>query len=155
MIFSTQWLQRYSYLCCCSTNDPVIKLLPFIDAYTGPYKERYWFWPGLGLLLIVHLLLTAIFINTSGPVHVINDYLIIVVEVIIRIILQCEVYHDKCLSFLEQSFHINLFILSFANSFINQNTYKVYAPFILTAASIVVAMVTFVVVILAHVYNKF
>ena len=86
LIFSTQWLQRYSYLCCCSANDPVIKLLPFIDAYTGPYKERYRFWPGLGLLLIVCLLLTAIFINTSGPVHVINDYLIIVVEVIVLII---------------------------------------------------------------------
>ena len=152
LIFSTQWLQRHSHLCCRSTNDPVIKLLPFIDAYTGPYKERYRFWTGL--LLIIRLLLTALFINTSGSVHVINDYLIVVVEVIILIILQHEVYHDRRLSFLEQSFHINLFLLAVANSSVNQSTYKAYAPFI-TAASIAIAMVTFIVMVFGHAYNKF
>ena len=152
LIFSTQWLQRYSHLCCRSRNDPVLKLLPFIDAYTGPYRERYQFWTGL--LLIVRLLLTTIFINTSGPLPFINDYLIIVVEMIIVFILQHKVYRNRRLSFLEQSYHINLFILAVVNSFINQTTYKVYSPFV-TVVSIGVAMVTIKVTILGHLYSKF
>ena len=151
LIFSTQWLQRYSHLCCRSRNDPILKLLPFIDAYTGPYKERYRFWTGF--LLIVRLLLTAIFINTSGSLHIVNDYIIILVEVIILYILQHNVYRDKRLSFLEQFFHINLFIVALVNSFINQSTYKVYTPFI-TIISIAVAMVMFILTILIHVYWK-
>ena len=134
------------------TNDPVLKLLPFIDAYTGPYRERYRFWTGL--LLIVRLLLTTIFINTSGPLPFINDYLIIVVEMIIVFILQHKVYRNRRLSFLEQSYHINLFILAVVNSFINQTTYKVYSPFV-TVVSIGVAMVTIKVTILGHLYSKF
>ena len=90
LIFSTQWLQRYSYLCCRSRNDPVLKLLPFIDAYTGPYKERYRFWTGL--LLIVRLLLTVVFIYTSGSLHSLNDYIIVLVEVFILYIIKDNVY---------------------------------------------------------------
>ena len=49
LVLSSQWLQRYSVKCCKSTRDPVVKLKPLIDAYTGPYKDRYRFWMGLGL----------------------------------------------------------------------------------------------------------
>ena len=151
LIFSTQWLQRYSHLCCRSTNDPVLKLLPFIDAYTGPYKERYRFWTGL--LLIVRLILTTIFICTSGPLHIVNDYIIVLVQVIILYILRHNVYRDSRLSFLEQSFHINLLVLALVNSFINQSVYKVNTPFV-TVISIGVAMVIFILTILVHVYCK-
>ena len=153
LIFSTQWLQRYSYLCCRCTNDPVLKLLPFIDAYTGPYKERYRFWTGL--LLIVRLLLTVVFIYTSGSLHALNNYIIVLVEMIILYILKDNVYCKGLLSILEQSFHINLFILALTNSFISHSTkyYKLYVSFI-TATSIVVSMVAFIVTILCHLYIK-
>ena len=151
LIFSTQWLQRYSYLCCRSRNDPVLKLLPFIDAYTGPYKERYRSWTGL--LLIVRLLLTVVFIYTSGSLHFLNDYIIALVEMIILYILRDNVYCKGLLSILEQSFHINLFILALTNFFISQTTYKVYVSFI-TATSIAVAIVTFIVTIVCHLYIK-
>ena len=36
-----------------------LKLKPFIDAYGGPYKDRYRFWPGLLLLMRVLLALVA------------------------------------------------------------------------------------------------
>ena len=151
LIFSTQWLQRYSYLCCHSRNDPVLKLLPFIDAYTGPYKERYRFWTGL--LLIVRLLLTVVFIYTSGSLHALNNYVIVLVEVIILYILKDNVYCRGQISILEQSFHINLFVLALTNSFISQSTYKVYVSFI-TVTSIAVSMVTFIVTIVYHLYIK-
>ena len=41
LVFSGQWLQQYSGKCCKSSRDPVVKLKPFIDAYTGPYKDNY------------------------------------------------------------------------------------------------------------------
>ena len=41
LVFSAQWLQRYSGKCCRSSRDPVVKLKPFIDAYTGPYEDKY------------------------------------------------------------------------------------------------------------------
>ena len=151
LIFSTQWLQRYSYLCCHSRNDPVLKLLPFIDAYTGPYKERYRFWTGL--LLIVRLLLTVVFIYTSGSLHALNNYIIVLVEMILLYILKDNVYCRGQISILEQSFHINLFVLALTNSFIIQSTYKVYVSFI-TVTSIAVSMVTFIVTIVYHLYIK-
>ena len=46
LVFSSQWLQCYSGKCCKSTRDPVVRLKPLIDAYTGPFKDRYRFWTG-------------------------------------------------------------------------------------------------------------
>ena len=40
LVFSSQWLQRYSGKCCKSTRDPVVRLKPLIDAYTGPFKDQ-------------------------------------------------------------------------------------------------------------------
>ena len=40
LVFSSQWLQRYSGKCCKSTRDPVVRLKPLIDAYTGPFKGQ-------------------------------------------------------------------------------------------------------------------
>ena len=64
LVFASQWLQRYSSYCFKSTRDPVVKLKPFIDAYTGPYKDRYRFWTGL--ILLVRLVLTVLLIFTTG-----------------------------------------------------------------------------------------
>ena len=75
------------------------------------------------------------------------------VEVIILYILKDNVYCRGQISILEQSFHINLFVLALTNSFISQSTYKVYLSFI-TVTSIVVSMVTFIVTIVYHLHVK-
>ena len=46
LVFSSQWLQSYSGKYCKSSRDLVVKLKPLIDAYTGPYKDKYQFWTG-------------------------------------------------------------------------------------------------------------
>ena len=58
LVFSSQWLQRYSGKCCKSTRDPVVRLKPLIDAYTGPFKDKYRFWTGL--CMIVRFILTVV-----------------------------------------------------------------------------------------------
>ena len=75
LVFSSQWSQRYSGKCCKrSSMDPVVKLKPFIDAYTGPYKDKYRFWTGL--LLIIRLIVTTVFSYTTGTIPQVNNYII-------------------------------------------------------------------------------
>ena len=75
LVFSSQWSQRYSGKCCKrSSMDPVVKLKPFIDAYTGPYKDKYRYWTGL--LLIIRLIVTTVFSYTTGTIPQVNNYII-------------------------------------------------------------------------------
>jgi len=43
----------------------VQRLKPLLDAYTGPYKDKYRFWTGL-LLLVRAVLFLAIAVNALG-----------------------------------------------------------------------------------------
>ena len=108
LVFSAQWLQRYSGKCFKSSRDPVVKLKPFIDAYTGPYKDKYRYWTGL--LLIVRLLMTTVFSYTTGTVPQINNYIIAVITAVL-LYLSRGVYRDKRLNILEGFYLINLGLL--------------------------------------------
>ena len=76
LVFSSQWLQRYSYICCHkASRDPVFRLKPLIDAYCGPYKDSCRFWTGL--LLIVRLVLTGLFSYTSSMNYQVNNIIVL------------------------------------------------------------------------------
>ena len=108
-MFSSQWLQRYSGKCCKSTRDPVVKLKPLIDAYTGPYKDKYRFWTGLGL--IVRILLTVTFTLTSESTPVLNNFFVSI-TILLAIPLGSRVYRNKYNAIAEIYSHINLFFLA-------------------------------------------
>ena len=113
LVFSAQWLQRYSGKCFKSSRDPVVKLKPFIDAYTGPYKDKYRYWTGL--LLIVRLLLTTVFSYTTAIVPQINNYIIAVITAVL-LYLSRGVYRDRRLDILEAFYLINLFVMAQLNT---------------------------------------
>ena len=113
LVFSAQWLQRYSGKCFKSSRDPVVKLKPFIDAYTGPYKDKYRYWTGL--LLIVRLLMTTVFSYTTGTVPQINNYIIVVITAVL-LYLSRGVYRDRKLDMLEAFYLINLFVMALLNT---------------------------------------
>ena len=97
LVFSSQWLQRYSGKCCESTRDPVVRLKPLIDAYTGPFKDKYRFWTGL--CLIVRLMLTVVFSFTTTLQYKLNNYImLLIVIVMIVLIASGRVYKDKRLT---------------------------------------------------------
>ena len=76
LVFSSQWLQCYSYICCCkASRDPVFRLKTLIGAYCGPYKDSCQFWTGL--LLIVHLVLTDVFSYTSSINYQVNNIIVL------------------------------------------------------------------------------
>ena len=110
LVFCSQWLQRYSGKCFKSTRDPVVKLKPLIDAYTGPYKDKYRFWTGLGL--IVRILLTVIFIFTSEESSLLNNFFITLTSTVMLTMIGSKVYRNKYNAMIETFSHINLFILA-------------------------------------------
>ena len=85
-----------------------MKLKPLIDAYTGPYKDKYRFWTGL--CLILRILLTVIFIFTSEESSLLNNFFIALT--IMLTIIGSKVYRNKYNAIIEIFSYINLFILA-------------------------------------------
>ena len=140
LVFSAQWLQRYSGKCFKSSRDPVVKLKPFIDAYTGPYKDKYRYWTGL--LLIVRLLLTTVFSYTTGIVPQINNYIIAVITAVL-LYLSRGVYRDRKLDMLEAFYLVNLFVMALLNT-LSYITILHLTSTTVTAVSISLSLAAFV-----------
>ena len=149
-IFLTQWLLHYSNKCCCSCN-LLFRIQPFLDAYTGPYNNNHRYWTGL--LLLIRLVLTFVFTYTSGSVNYVNNYVIIVFEVLIMFhlsILTSDIYRSRINYLYEKCFHFNLFILCSINSAVSQSEYKNYT----TIVSVAIAMLLFILMIVQQIKQQ-
>ena len=151
LVFSSQWLQRYSGKCCKSTRDPVVKLKPLIDAYTGPYKDRYRFWTGLGL--IVRILLTVTFTLTSESMHVVNNFFVSI-TILLAIPLGCRVYCNKYNTIAEIYSHINLFFLASTTTVSIDDGSTFISTTTLTEISITFEMLLFLSIIGVQCYTR-
>ena len=152
LVFSAQWLQRYSGKCCKSSRDPVVKLKPFLDAYTGPYKDKYRYWTGL--LLIVRVLLTTVFSYTTGTVPQYNNYIIVFISSAL-LSLSRGVYRNNVLNLLEYFYLFNLVWLSLVNILSNHMGYSYHTTITLTAVSVGISLFAFVGIVLAHILKKY
>ena len=150
LIFSSQWLQRYSSKCCRSSRDPIVKLKPLIDAYIGPYKDKYKFWTGL--LLIVRIVFTSIFSYVSGNVPEINNYIILIVSFILMSIVAKGVYRNVAVNFLEFCYLLNLSLLSTLSALSVHMQWNITQP--IAIASIALSMLMFFCTLVVHVYVK-
>ena len=151
LVFSGQWLQRYSGKCCKSSRDPVVKLKPFIDAYTGPYKDNYQFWTGL--LLIVRLVLTPVFLYTTGSLSIVNNYIIALTAFVLMIFMR-GVYRKSIVNVLEYCHFLNLAVLCLLSAVGKDLGLSVYSITVITGVSVSSAMLMFIITIIAHVYWK-
>ena len=80
LVLCAPLLERYSHKCIPLHKwNPVAKFKPLLDAYGGPYKDKYRFWTGVTLM--VRLTLTVTFSFTSGGLAVVNAYIITTVIV--------------------------------------------------------------------------
>ena len=146
LVFSAQWLQCYSGKCCKNS------LKPFLDAYTGPYKDKYRYWTGL--LLIVRLLLTTVFSYTTGTVPQYNNYIIVFISSAL-LFLSRGVYRNNVLNLLEYFYLFNLVWLSLVNSLSNHMGYRYHTTIMLTAVSVGLSLFAFVGIVLAHILKKY
>ena len=99
----------------------VRKLKPILDAYTGPYKDKYRFWTGLMLLARLTLLL-AYAVNSLGDAYF-NVFLTGIV-VLFLIAFECiflGIYKRWSSNILETTFLLNLALLCIATLYIYGN----------------------------------
>ena len=85
-------------------------LKPLLDAYTGPYRDKYHFWTGL--LLLVRVILFGCFASNTTSMPAINLSLIIAVCSTLVLALQLKVYINKFLRLLESCIYLNLILFS-------------------------------------------
>ena len=149
LVFTAQWLQRYSGKCCKSLRDPVVKLKPLIDAYTGPYKDKYRFWTGL--LLIVRLILTPVFSYTTNTMPQINNYIIAFISAV-ALYLSRSVYRHNVLNALEAFYFLSLGILTLLNAYCNHVGLNTDVKLIMTIVSVSMCLATFTGSVLIHLY---
>ena len=96
----------------------VIKLKPFFDAYTGPYKDGYHFWTGF-LLVVRFILFIAIACNTTnGPM--LNMTLVCGTAAILFLLSRCGVYKVRFLCFIESFVYFNLILFSIGTVYVFQ-----------------------------------
>ena len=145
LIFSGQWLQRYTGKYCRSSIDPFILLKPFIDAYNGPYKNKYRFWTGL--LLMIRLFVTGLFAVTTGIVPQVNNYVITII-VIILLPASRGIYKVKTNAVLETFFLFNLGFISLLNTITNHTTFTYWVDLV----SIGLSLIVFTGIVLVHIY---
>ena len=92
-------------------------LKPFLDAYTGPYKDKYRFWPGILLLARVILFLIFAF-NVQGAPALNLLSIDVISSLLFGTVLYCEVYKSSLHSLLESFFMLNIICLSIAMPYI-------------------------------------
>ena len=150
-ILSSQWMQKLCGRHCRSSWDPFYRFKPFLDAYTGPYKDKYRYWTGL--LLIIRLLLTTVFSYTTGIIPIINNYIIaFTVTVLIHLIAK-EVYRNKILNFLELFYMVNLGITGLSIALMNQfeSSFGTTSITVITALSVSLSMTVFLITVVVHI----
>lgn len=149
-----QCLQRRTNLLCFRWVD---KLRPVFDAFTGPCRDNYRFWPGflmfmrLGLCVLNYTLSTVAFSSTSAQktLRSIGTAGLCMIILSFSCIFPHGVYKKWPLNMLEFSFFLNL-CLTCSLLTIFEDRYRG----IILSTSITIAMLEFVVILIHHVTTK-
>ena len=142
LVLCAPLLERYSHKCIPLHRwNPVTKFKPLLDAYGGPYKDKYRFWTGVTLM--VRLTVAVIFSFTSGAI---NAYIIItvLVSILTSWLFTKGMYKVIYLNALEAFYLLNIFFLStvsLATVSIKSRNYQT-ATIISVCLSFVVCLVT-------------
>uniref|UniRef100_A0A1X7VHB2 Right handed beta helix domain-containing protein n=1 Tax=Amphimedon queenslandica TaxID=400682 RepID=A0A1X7VHB2_AMPQE len=127
-------------------------LKPVIDAYCGPLKDNYRFWPGLFVASRLPVLVYSSFVNdyNTNRAHLLSGILTVVVILLTLAYSLGGVYRKGLNNFIEAWFLLNLsmviaFTFAFASDEGSSNWFNVW---------LIVFELSFVIVIIYHVYLK-
>ena len=148
-IFCSQWMMRFCGRHCRSSWDPFYRLKPFIDPYTGPYKDKYRYWTGL--LLIERLLVATVFSYTTGTVPQLNSYVIMIIA-FTTLFLSRGVYQSKKLNLLEYFYLFNLGLVSVLNALSDHMVFGYYVVITVTGVSVGLSLIAFLGIVIVHIY---
>ena len=126
----------------------VRRLKPLFDAYTGPYKDKHRYWPGL--LLVIRVVLFLVFsVNVFGdPAISLLTIIVTTFCIYFSTITFGGIYKNIVLNFMEYSFFLNLGILSSATLFTTQTDRDQTA---VVYTSVAIAFATFMIIIFHHI----
>ena len=109
-LLSAPLLERYSHKCIPQHKwNPVQKLKPLLDAYGGPYKDKYRFWTGATLMLRLTVTVTFSFTLRALYAYIIT---VIIMGILTFWFFANGVYSQIYLSTLEAFYLLNIFLLS-------------------------------------------
>ena len=133
----------------------VNKIKPLLDAYQGPYKDKFRYWTGLTLVL--RIVLVAIFGGNALGNPRINLFAVIIV-VLLLINNGNRVYKKTWLNLLESFFLLNLGIISAATLFLKSLSVEglsvVEKQTILTSIMVGSAFVVFIGIFTYHFFQE-
>ena len=148
LLLLVQWLQRYSGKCCKGTRDPIVRLKPLLDVYTGPYRDKHRFWTGLRLT--IHLCLTVLFALTNGTYSVVNNYVICVTVFFLTSITISQ--RKIRLRYQEMLSYINLFMLALLSAVFGTQSLRHIVPLsYIATVSVAIEILLFIVVVTVQV----
>ena len=127
----------------------VQKLKPLLDAYTGPYKDRYHFWTGFLLLVRIVLFVSFAYNLRLGPK--LNFGMIVIVSTLLMVAIQPGIYRHQFVGFLEGTIYANLILFSMVKMLIGDHKHsKTIAEYVFGGW----ALLTFLGIIAYHIYKQ-
>jgi len=141
-----QCLQKYTNYKCLHW---ITRMKPFFDAHFGPFKDKRWYW--FGIMLLVRVKLFLAYAVTQDPNIVLLITAIIGVLVLLSSTAMGKVYKKRFLSILENTFILNLTLLSLTSMYIRANGGN-QAALVYTAVGTV--FVQFIAIVFYHVLMK-
>ena len=126
-----------------------IKFKPFVDACHGPYKDNCRFWTGLLLLVRMSFTLVSLYLGTFGTLIFITASTTVLLSLLVTF---KGVYQNDYLDILECSSFLNLGLLSALTAVYQSRSTN---EWVVTIISVSAALVTFIGVLLYHVYLRF
>ena len=122
----------------------VNRLKPFLDAYQGPYSDKFRFWSGL-LLLIRSVLFVVYVINYTDDISMNFFWTIAVIALLIAVLLRKPVYRHGISNWIELSCLFNIVMLCSVNWLTSKTDYRKWEPIglVTTYISVAVVMLTF------------
>ena len=139
LVLCAPLLERYSDKCIPQHRwNPVARFKPLLDAYGGPYKDKYRFWTGVTLLVRLTLTVTSSF-SSIFSVSITATF----VSILVLWSLTDCVYKEKYLGALEAFFLLNTILLSIVILFLDflKLGYEI-ATIVSICLSLVVCLVT-------------
>ena len=139
LVLCAPLLERYSDKCIPQHRwNPVARFKPLLDAYGGPYKDKYRFWTGVTLM--VRLTLTVA--SSFSSIFSVSITAMFVSILVLWSLTDC-VYKEKYLGALEAFFLLNAILLSIVILFLDflKIDYQI-ATIVSICLSLVVSLVT-------------
>ena len=144
-LFSLQWIQRASHY---KVLRWVCKLMPFVDAFTGPFKDKHRYWAG-ALLLARCAVLLFVMNMSSNSAAAVASVAFLVCGIVVYLASIGHIYRKAHLSVLELSYFLNLGILASGTLYVRSSGGSQAA---LVDVSIGIVFVQFVCTVLCHAY---